>query len=104
MSGEYTMMSVGAAVAVVLIELIWFQLGIFRKISFWVSLAIVFGFQILVDGWLTKLTAPIVIYRPSAFSGRRFPWDVPLEDFAFGFALVTLTILLWERGRKLDSR
>jgi hypothetical protein len=29
--------------------------------------------------------------------GVRFPWDIPIEDFGFGFAMVTLTILLWRR-------
>ena len=36
-------------------------------------MVIVFGFQILVDGWLTKLSAPIVIYdeHHTAASGSR---------------------------------
>jgi hypothetical protein len=32
-------------------------------------------------------------------TGWRIPWDVPVEDFAFGFAMCTLTLLLWERSR-----
>jgi lycopene cyclase domain-containing protein len=54
-------------------------------------------FQIVVDGWLTKLSAPIVIYNPAQQSGLRFPWDIPIEDFGFGWAMVTLTILVWTR-------
>jgi hypothetical protein len=27
------------------------------------------------------------------------PWDIPFEDFVYGFALLTLVLLLWERGR-----
>ncbi len=50
-----------------------------------------------MDGWLTKLSAPVVIYRPSHFSGVRFPLSIPVEDFLYGFALVTLAIVLWER-------
>jgi membrane protein implicated in regulation of membrane protease activity len=34
--------------------------------------------------------------------GLRVPWDIPIEDFGFGFAMVTLTILLWRRW--LDRR
>ena len=32
-------------------------------------------------------------------TGWRIPWDVPVEDFAFGFAMCTLALLLWERAR-----
>ena len=60
---------------------------------------IVTGFQIPVDGWLTKLTAPIVLYDDRHTTGIRFPFDIPIEDFLFGFALVTATLLLWERRR-----
>ncbi len=94
---EYTIGSVLAAVAVVAIELLWLRTGIFRKLTFWVSYAIIAFFQVLVDGWLTKLTAPIVIYDRSENTGFRFPWDIPVEDYLFGFALIVLTILLWER-------
>ena len=55
-------------------------------------------FQILVDGWLTKLSAPIVLYAPKAHLGVRFPWDIPVEDFLFGFSMVTLAIILWLRA------
>jgi lycopene cyclase domain-containing protein len=39
-----------------------------------------------------------VRYGKDQFLGVRFPWDIPVEDFAYGFALVTLTIVLWERA------
>ena len=60
---------------------------------------IVLGFQIPVDGWLTKLSSPIVSYDDRQLSGVRFPFDIPVEDFLFGFALVTAVLLLWERQR-----
>ena len=44
-----------------------------------------------VRGW------PIVLYAESHASGARMPWDIPVEDFAFGFSLMTLTLLLWDR-------
>jgi hypothetical protein len=49
-----------------------------------------------VNGWLTKLTAPIVLYDADATTGWRFPWDIPVEDYLYGFALLTLTMLLWD--------
>ena len=62
-------------------------------------MVIVVGFQILVDGWLTKLSAPIVIYDDRHTTGVRFPFDIPIEDFLFGFAMVTAVLLLWEQRR-----
>ena len=95
---EYTWASVVAVVAVVAVELLWLRTGIFGKVTFWVSYAIIVFFQVLVDGWLTKLSAPIVTYNPDRYSGIRVPWDIPIEDYLFGFALIVLTILLWERA------
>ncbi len=94
---EYTVLTVIAMIAVVLLELLWLRTGIFRTAQYWLSMVIVFGFQILVDGWLTKLSDPIVIYNTDEMLGVRFPWDIPIEDFGFGFAMVTLAILLWRR-------
>ncbi len=99
---EYTIAAAVAAVLVVVAEVVWLQTGLLRTRAYWISMAIVFFFQALVDGWLTKLSAPIVLYNPDRFTGIRFPWDVPVEDYLFGFALVTLVMLLWDRaGRTL---
>ncbi len=94
----YSLWAVVAAVAVVVVEVGWARTGLFRRRTYWLTLAIVFAFQVLVDGWLTKLSAPIVEYNSHEFAGIRFPWDIPIEDFAYGFALVTLALILWERG------
>jgi lycopene cyclase domain-containing protein len=91
-----------AAVAVLLVcamELAVLRTGLFRRPAYWLSMLIVLGFQIPVDGWLTKLSSPIVIYDDRQLSGVRFPFDIPVEDFLFGFALVTAVLLLWERQR-----
>jgi lycopene cyclase domain-containing protein len=95
----YTLPAIAAVVAVVAWELGWLRTGLFRRPAYWISMVIVLGFQIPVDGWLTKLSAPIVIYNEEHTSGIRFPWDIPVEDFLFGFALVTGVLLLWERQR-----
>jgi len=93
--GEYTVLTLVAVVAVVLLELCWLRTGIFRTLQYWLCMLLVFGFQIPVDGWLTKLRNPIVIYNERQMTGLRLPWDIPVEDFGFGFAMVTLAILLW---------
>jgi lycopene cyclase domain-containing protein len=98
----YTVLTIVAVLGVVVVELVWLRTGIFRSAQYWLSLGIVFAFQILVDGWLTKLSAPIVIYNPQEMLGVRAPWDIPVEDFGFGFAMVTLAIVLWQR--QLDRR
>ncbi|KFU82116.1 lycopene cyclase domain-containing protein [Amycolatopsis lurida] len=95
----YTVPAVIAVVVVVLAETFVLKTGLFRKTAYWLTMAIVLGFQIPVDGWLTKLSAPIVLYAPEHVTGWRFPWDIPVEDFLFGYALVTAVLLLWERSR-----
>jgi lycopene cyclase domain-containing protein len=96
----YTVPAVVAALAVGALELTVLRTGLFRRTAYWLSMLIVIGFQILVDGWLTKLSAPIVVYDNRQTSGIRFPLDIPIEDFFFGFALVTAVLLLWERQRE----
>lgn len=95
---EYTTATIITILVVICIELFWFKTGIFTKSQYWLSLAIMFSFQILIDGWLTKLSDPIVIYNVDTMSGIRFPWDIPVEDFGFGFAMLTLTILIWKKS------
>ena len=103
---EYTVLTVASMIGVVALEGRW-RTGIFTSARYWCSMVIVFAFQILVDGWLTKLSDPIVLYGRDQFLGIRFPWDTPIEDFGFGFSMVTLTILLWEHHgarRKENAR
>ena len=98
MSGlGYTLPAVLAVLAVCVLEMRVLRTGLFRRPAYWISMVIVVGFQIPVDGWLTKLSNPIVIYNPEQMLGIRAPWDIPIEDFGFGFAMVTLAILLWRR-------
>lgn len=99
MGREYLLAAVTAAVLVVLWELLVLRTGLFQRLPYWVTMAIVLGFQVPVDGWLTRLDAPIVLYADWAISGVRAPWDIPVEDFLYGFAMVTAVLLLWERRR-----
>jgi lycopene cyclase domain-containing protein len=100
----YTLPAVLAVIAVCVLELAVLRTGLFHRAAYWISMVIVFGFQILVDGWLTKLSAPIVMYDQRQTSGLRFPSDIPVEDFFFGWALVTAVLLLWERQRRAGGR
>src|SRR4051812_26413797 len=95
---EYTALALVAAGSIVALELLWLRTGLFRRRAYWCALATVFAVLVPVDGWLTKLSAPIIVYAFDEFSGWRFPFDIPLEDFVAAFAVVTLTLLLWERS------
>ena len=36
--------------------------------------------------------------QPAPDQWPRFPWDIPVEDFLFSFALLTLVLLLWVKA------
>jgi lycopene cyclase domain-containing protein len=101
---EYTVLAVLSVIGTVLAEVFWLRTGIFRRAQYWVAMVIVYCFHVLVDGWLTKLSAPVVIYDEGQITGVRVPWDIPVEDYLFGFAMITLTLMLWVRlGDRADT-
>ncbi|MGW4113940.1 lycopene cyclase domain-containing protein [Actinosynnema sp. NPDC004786] len=102
MGPEYLIAAVASVVLTVVAELLVLRTGLFRRRAYWLTMAVLFAFQVPVDGWLTKLSDPIVLYAPAAISGLRVPWDIPVEDYLFGFSLLTTTLLLWERHRRAD--
>jgi lycopene cyclase domain-containing protein len=55
------------------------------------ALAVIF-FKLLVNGHLTK---HIVRYNPRMFMGKRIG-TIPVEDFLFGFSMITLALVVWE--------
>ncbi|HKV22474.1 MAG TPA: lycopene cyclase domain-containing protein, partial [Mycobacterium sp.] len=73
----YTLPAVLSVIMVCAFEFGVLRTGLFRRPAYWISMVIVFGFMIPVDGWLTKLSAPIVIYDDNHTSGIRFPFDIP---------------------------
>ena len=99
----YPTLAVTAAVVVVLLELLLFRSGLFREPAYWISMAICYAFMIPVDGWLTKHSAPIVIYRPSDTSGIYPIWDIPLEEYVYAFALLTAVMLTWDRLGRTEA-
>ena len=92
---EYTLVSATGVVLTVLLELLVLRTGLFRDPRYWVALAIVACFQLLVNGVLT--CPPIVSYDPGEILGLRVVC-APVEDLGFGFAMVTTTIALWRRA------
>ncbi len=94
---EYTSICVVAVLVVLVLDLWVARTRLVRTRQFWFAYAICAFFQSLMDGWLTKLSAPIVNYAPEEMLGLRFPWDIPVEDFLFGFAMILLTLIVWCR-------
>lgn len=102
--GLYTLEAISAVIVTVIIDLFITRSNAIKTLNFWISWIIVAIFQIPVDGWLTKLSNPIVIYNAHQFSQIRFPFSIPIEDFAYGFSLTLLTITIWLRtGPKRQS-
>lgn len=96
---EYTLASaVSVVVTIVLDRVLGTQL--LRDRRFWVFLAVMAGFKLLVNGYLTW--RPIVLYGPDHFMGIRL-FTIPLEDFMFGFSLVGLSVLLWEYFKRRET-
>jgi lycopene cyclase domain-containing protein len=62
------------------------------RVAFWATYPIIFGFQLLSNGLLTGLG--VVRYNPEAILGPRIAY-APVEDVAFGFALVLTTLSVW---------
>jgi lycopene cyclase domain-containing protein len=102
--GIYTLTALVSVVVVLAIELLWLRTGILRTLRYWLAMAIVMGFQVPVDGWLTKLSDPLVLYNEDHMTGVRAPWDIPVEDFAFGFGMVTLAMVLWVHAGRREER
>ena len=59
---------------------------------FWLSYLIILGFQLVVNGVLTS--RGVVRYDPAAILGWRIAY-APVEDLAFGFALVLMSLAIW---------
>lgn len=66
--------------------------------TFWITYAIVLIGQLAVNGVLTG--RGVVRYDPAAILGPRLVY-APVEDLAFGFALILATLSVW---RWLDRR
>ena len=92
---EYTVASACGVALTILLEVLVLRTGLFRDPRYWVALAIVAAFQLLVNGVLT--CPPIVSYDPAEILGPRVVC-APVEDLGFGFAMVTATIALWRHA------
>ena len=89
----YTWAALAACVVAVGVDLFVLRTKMLCSRLFWASYAIIVFFQLVVNGVLTGTGT--VNYDPRVITGLRIAY-APVEDLGFGFALVTLTISLWQ--------
>ena len=98
---EYTLLASISVFIAIVCDLTTGTKLIFKK-HFWIFWAVMFVLIFIVNGYLTW--RPIVIYGEDAYLGIRF-FTIPLEDFLFGFSLITLNLVLWEHySRKRNTK
>lgn len=97
---EYTVLAFAAALAAVLLDLA-LSTRILSTRRFWVTIGIMFAFKIPSNGYLTG--RPIVLYDPAFFLGIRLG-TIPVEDFFYGFGLITMTLVVWEYFVRKEER
>lgn len=96
----YTTIAVVAVLSAVALDR-WTHTRLTTSGTWWMAYAIIVVFQLLTNGWLTGRR--IVRYDPDTMIGNdrvtlfgqgRLVY-APVEDLAFGFALVLTTCVVW---------
>jgi lycopene cyclase domain-containing protein len=98
---SYTVAATVAVLAAIFADLIVLRTALLRSRTWWTAYGIVVVFQLLTNGWLTG--RGIVRYSDQAILGTGrivFIGDgriayAPVEDLAFGFALVLMCCAMW---------
>ncbi|GGM80591.1 lycopene cyclase domain-containing protein [Dactylosporangium sucinum] len=88
----YTMAAAAGVVAAVLLDVLVLRTRLVLGRVFWCAYPIILGFQLLSNGILTG--RGVVRYDPGAILGVRLV-HAPVEDLAFGFALILATLSVW---------
>ena len=89
---SYTELASLAVIFAAILDLLIVRTCLLTRKAFWTTYAIIFPFQILTNWWLTSRN--IVIYDKRQILGPRLA-SAPLEDIAFGFALILGVLSLW---------
>lgn len=102
-----TYTAIAIVTAVVVLGVDWFVLRtrMVARAEFWLAYAIMIGFQFLTNAVLTgtqtvRYTDSTIVgdgndVAPPPFIGEGRLFYAPIEDVAFGFALVLLTLAFW---------
>lgn len=89
---NYTLLACLGVLLALVVDVAALRTVLVRRRAFWTAYAIVFCFQLLVNGVLTGV--PIVRYDANRVVGWRLA-HAPVEDLLFGFAMVLCTLAIW---------
>ena len=98
---SYTQIALMAVVLAAILDLYLVRTRLLFRRAFWTSYAIILPFQLLTNWWLTSRN--IVMYDKQAIIGPRLA-SAPLEDIAFGFALILGVLALWVYWGRREKR
>ena len=98
---SYTVSAAVALVVALVLDLLILRTRLVTRAVFWWTYPLILIFQLISNGVLTG--RGVVRYAPAAIIGWRVAY-APVEDLAFGFALVlvTLSVWVWLGRRGLD--
>ena len=95
---SYTQIAIDAVILAILLDVFVLRTKLLTRKVFWTSYAIILGFQLLTNWWLTSRN--IVMYNSQEIIGKRLA-SAPIEDLLFGFSLILSVQSLWVYfGRK----
>jgi len=90
----YTVLAVIGIALALLLDLLILKTRLVMTARFWFAWGILLFFQLLTNGWLTG--RGIVQYGEAVITGLRIAY-APIEDIAFGFALIVITLAVWKK-------
>ncbi len=93
---EYLLISILAVTVVLLLDQ-WCQTKLVKRKTFWVLHGVVILLASVVDNVISG--RPYVFFNPEIILGIRVLF-VPIENYLFGFSMITLNLVLFERGKK----
>ncbi|MBN3038547.1 MAG: lycopene cyclase domain-containing protein [Candidatus Omnitrophica bacterium] len=93
---EYTILAIISVIITVVLDRTT-KVDILKRGEYYIFLLIIIFFKFLVNGFLTG--KEIVVYNPRFFLTLRLG-TIPIEDFLFGFSMVTMGIIFWEYFKK----
>ncbi len=89
---SYTLAAVAGVLGAVLLDVALLRTRLVTRAVFWATYPIVLVAQLVSNGVLTG--RGVVRYSPAGIAGPRVAY-APVEDLAFGFALVLSTLAVW---------
>ncbi|NJC69746.1 lycopene cyclase domain-containing protein [Planosporangium thailandense] len=97
----YTVAAGLGVLGALVVDLVLLRTRLVTRLVFWATYPIIVGFQLLSNGVLTGLQ--VVRYNPATILGPRIAY-APVEDLAFGFALVLTSLSVWVWLGRHDPR